>query len=184
MDEDEAKHLVVELYDSHFDVLVRYAGRQLGNAQLAEDFVQQSFLELYSALREGHAIGNLRAWTFAVVRNAIRKEVREYGRVTTEPADVMEVLAGSVPGPDVTTQHGTDLTQALSVLSEREEEALLMRLSVMTYAEIGEQLGISPKTVSTLLTRSLKKLRKVLGGTRPRELRLPAHVEKPGSSLQ
>lgn len=182
MNEDEAKHLVVELYDSHFGVLLRYASRQTGSAQLAEDIVQQSFLELYTSLRNGHFIANLRAWTFAVVRNAIRKEIREYGRMSTEPMDVIEALAGPAPEPDINGMPA--LSSALSVLSEREEEALLLRLSVMSYAEIGQQLGISPKTVSTLLTRSLKKLRKALAGTRPHEKRPSAHVEQPGSSLQ
>lgn len=182
MKEEEAKNLVIELYDSHFGILLRYAGRQLGSEALAEDMVQQSFLELYSALREGRDIDNPRAWTFAVVRNAVRREVRQHAHVSSEPIEVIEALAGPAPGFE--SSGDVDLARSLSVLSEREEEALLLRLSVMSYAEIGEQLGISPKTVSTLLTRSLKKLRKVFSATHSREVRQSAHVQQPRSSLQ
>lgn len=52
------------------------------------------------------------------------------------------------------------LSEALrSVLGEREREVLELYLAGSTYNEIGEKLGISPKTVDNTLTRIKKKLR-------------------------
>ena len=52
-----------------------------------------------------------------------------------------------------------ELEHLLRLLTEREREVLLLRLGSLKYREIGEQLGISVKTVHTLLTRALGKIR-------------------------
>ena len=44
------------------------------------------------------------------------------------------------------------------VLTVREEEVVLLRLQSLKYREIASQLGISDKSVCTLLARALKKL--------------------------
>lgn len=46
----------------------------------------------------------------------------------------------------------------VAVLSKREEEVLMLRLSSLKYREIGEELGITTRAVSTLLARALAKL--------------------------
>ena len=51
-----------------------------------------------------------------------------------------------------------DINGRLSVLSRREAEVILLRMQAMKYREIGSQLGISSKTVGTLLTRAIQKL--------------------------
>ena len=45
------------------------------------------------------------------------------------------------------------------VLSQREEEVLLLRMESLKYREIGTRLGISANSVTTLLSRAVKKLR-------------------------
>ncbi len=45
-----------------------------------------------------------------------------------------------------------------SLLSPREEEVLMLRLASLKYREIGEELGIATRAVSTLLARALAKL--------------------------
>lgn len=182
MTENAAKEEVLSLYESHYSILVRYASRQLGSVPMAEDIVQQSYLDLYMALRKGQQIENPRAWSFAVVRNAIRKQVREHHRMSCEPAEVIEALAGAA-FPD-SGRALEDVEHLFSILSEREEEALLLRLSVMSYAEIAEQLGISPKTVSVLLTRALKKLRKAMEQGVVPEWRKASHVGQHGATRQ
>ena len=58
-----------------------------------------------------------------------------------------------------------DLDAALVALPARSREVFLLhRVNGLTYAQIGETLGISRKTVENLMGRTLQRLRKALGG--------------------
>jgi len=66
-----------------------------------------------------------------------------------------EVAAGQC---GVDTRFG-DVASHLSILSQREEEVLLLRMSSLKYKEIAAQLGVTTNTVSGLLVRAITKLR-------------------------
>ena len=68
-------------------------------------------------------------------------------------------MAGSQWGNFSPAHTGELAPGALSILTPREEEVILLRLQSLKYREIGEQLGISSKSVCTLLARALKKLK-------------------------
>ncbi len=76
MTETEANTVVAGLYRSFYATVVRYAWRAVGSLQLAEDLVQQTFLDLYVALRKGKTIENPQAWVFCVARRGIKRQAR------------------------------------------------------------------------------------------------------------
>ena len=131
---------------------MRYAWRATGDFGAAEDIAQEAFLALYREFRRGTEIHNARAWVLCVVRRKIVKSVRAR---TWDSLDEVESLPA--PEPDVEIDSVTSL---LSVLSPREEEVLLLRLSALKYREIAERLSISPNSVNTLLARAIRKLQK------------------------
>ena len=51
MNENEATDLVTALFDRWYMALVRYAVRTKANYDLAEDLAQDTFMQLYQALR-------------------------------------------------------------------------------------------------------------------------------------
>jgi DNA-directed RNA polymerase specialized sigma24 family protein len=51
-----------------------------------------------------------------------------------------------------------EVTRLFSRLSAREEEVVLLRLEGLKFREIGDSLGISPKSADTLFARAFRKI--------------------------
>jgi len=152
VNEKDATDLVTSLFDRWYMSLVRYALLTTANYALAEDLAQETFIQLYQALRTGKNIEHPKAWTICVLRRAMSRCMQD--RTSHEQFDELEIAAGS----ENEAQTILDLRHLLSVLSPREEEVLLLRLEALKYREIADQLGISMNTVNTLLARALRKL--------------------------
>ena len=162
MDPKEATAIVEDLFRSSYTMLVRYALRATPSVEAAEDVVQESFTLLYRDLRRGQLILNPKAWIFCVIRRLICKEVMTSRRTS----DLHEALVNLDDLPSRahsrTEEELDDVSRLFSVLTQRELEVTLLRMAALKYREIGEQLGISPKSVSTLLARALRKLQRAV----------------------
>jgi RNA polymerase sigma-70 factor, ECF subfamily len=174
MDEHQATEVVTSFYASFYTSLVRYAAHMTGSRDLAQDIVQEAFMRLYRTLRLGRAVENPKAWAFAVVRHEsfalLRKRNDE--RLSRQSLDALEDLAMGTWSDAAAGFGNEDLGRFLALLTKREQEALLLRMEGLKYREIGSQLGLTIQSVSTLLSRALRKLQAVLGsGTR--EVRRP-----------
>jgi RNA polymerase sigma factor (sigma-70 family) len=155
VDEIDATELVAALFDHCYTQLVRYAIRSVSDHDLAEDFVQDAFMQLYGALRSGKCIDHPKAWAMCVLRRAVNRHAQE--RFDYEQLDDLEDL----PIPNHESACLSLIADYLCVLSRREEEVLLLRLEAMKYREIADHLGISMNSVNTILARALQKLKKV-----------------------
>lgn len=157
----EASQLVTQLFNSDYSMLVRYALQATRDFEMAEDVVQESMMLLYRELRLGKHIDNPKAWMFCVVRRSISKRVRLIQR-TQGLHEALSTLEDSLASPvNMPETHGPDeLSRLLSVLTPREQEVVLLRMTALKYREIADRLGISPKSVNTLLARALRKLQK------------------------
>jgi RNA polymerase sigma-70 factor, ECF subfamily len=160
MNQEQAQRLVDELFVSWGPFLARYVLRITQCPELADDLVQEAFLALYRDIRADKYINNPRAWTFGAVRNQIRKHVRHSVRHAEDlvGADALDQLAAEPRWPDVDAGSEEIRSVPLSALTAREEEVVLLRLQSFKYREIAVQLGISAKSVATLLARALRKL--------------------------
>jgi RNA polymerase sigma-70 factor (ECF subfamily) len=171
MNADSASATVVSLFESWYPSLVRYASRSTGSFALAEDLVQDTFMQLYRELRRGRTVDHPKAWTLCVLRRAMSKHVRTYERQggAPQPLEVLDTLPVGPP-PDVPRDIQWDeTTQLFSVLSPREEEVLLLRMEALKYREIAQRLGISANSVNTLLARALRKLQMAMKSNKERQ---------------
>jgi DNA-directed RNA polymerase specialized sigma24 family protein len=73
VNEDNATDLVTGLFDRWYMSLVRYAVRMTANYDLAEDLAQDTFMQLYQALRAGKNIEHPKAWTICVLRRTMNR---------------------------------------------------------------------------------------------------------------
>jgi RNA polymerase sigma-70 factor, ECF subfamily len=158
MSRAEASELVDSLFGCWYSTLVRCAFRATGSLEVSEDLVQETFMLLYRALRQGQEIDNPKGWTLCVVRRQISKQLRHHRR--DESLDVLETLPAGRVDPEGLESERDQATQLFSILTRREEEVILLRMQAMKYREIGAQLGISPNSVNTLLARALRKLQR------------------------
>lgn len=178
MGEQEASRLIERLFEAWGPSLARYTYRVTGSRELADDLVQEAFMALYRELRLDKKVQNPRGWTLSVVRHHISNHERSLRRrgEQLQPSENMEAFqTGPLPPADPED----DLTALFSVLSDREEEVVLLRMESLKYRDIAEQLGISIKSVGSLLARALRKLQlaakaKAMG--RPISSRTGRHV--------
>ena len=159
MNENDSTELVTALYDRWYMALVRYALRTTENYALAEDLAQETFMQLYQALRTGDNIEHPKGWTLSVLRRAMNRQMKDISLY--EPLDEEKVAADPVKDIGELFEF-VDIRVLLSVLTPREEEVLLLRLDSMKYRQIADQLGISMNSVNALLARSLRKLQEAI----------------------
>lgn len=170
MKREEACNVVEALYGSWYAALVRYGAYLCGSWEAAEDAVQESFMSLYLEYRKSTAIRNPKGYTLRAVRNQIsmrQRNIRSHAEVGMDMEDLDTFQAPqSWPAGNLETSEQID--RFLSVLTPREAEVVLLRLEGLKYNEIARELGIGNASVSTLLSRAMKKIECLsLAGTQP-----------------
>ena len=156
-------HAFATLFRERFPMLYRYLSRVSGDAALADDVAQESFVRLHA---RGSMPDDPSAWLISVANNIVRDEYRTTRRrekllagwFATEdqsqptPATDARVLAG---------ERETTIRRALGALRLRDQRLLILRHEGFSYREIAEALGIAPASVGTLLVRATAALAKV-----------------------
>jgi RNA polymerase sigma-70 factor (sigma-E family) len=140
-------------------VCLRRLGYALsGDWHLAEDLVQQTFLQLYRHWRRLDQ-PTLDAYARRTLVNAYLSHRRNRRRETVL-ADVPDRSAAG--DPDVLTQ--VDIRRALDMLPPRQRALVVLRhLEDVSTAEAAEILGIAEGTVKSQTAHGLAKLRSALG---------------------
>jgi RNA polymerase sigma factor (sigma-70 family) len=157
------------LYRDCYGELVGYLERLAGERASAEDIAQEAGIRLLEA-GEREPLANPRAFLFHVATNLARDLLR---RRMTRDAALPELTAVErfEPGADAVAAAREEIGQvgaALAQLPERAREVLVLaRIEGLSHAEIGERLGIAPKTVENHLGRALARLAALLGRDRP-----------------
>ncbi len=150
---------LVELYAAMRSALVSYAYQFVGSTGEAEDLVQVAFLKYHDQLQRSAAIENHRSWLYRVVHNLAIDLLRR--RERQESATTVWLQMRERDDRTVSSEEGMirrqRIARSLSSLNERERYCLLLRAEGLSYAEIGEIVGISAKAVSVYLARGLKK---------------------------
>jgi RNA polymerase sigma factor (sigma-70 family) len=141
--------------------LVRYVTRFTGDADLAEDVVQDTYLRLRERPPEDGS--GIRGWLFRVATNLARDATRTDRRRARLAQGAPARLPGPEPLPDPAalserSEVRERVRAALETLNEKERTALLMREEGFTHREIAEAVGTTTKSVGTLVARALEKM--------------------------
>jgi RNA polymerase sigma-70 factor (ECF subfamily) len=166
------RRAVLEQFEPFFKVwyphLLRYVCRYISPRETAEEVVQEVFLDLYKAFGAGTSIEFPKAWTIRVARRKCAELRRRPLHVDLDQVDARD--SGDLSSnPAESLDRGLDtarLRGCLSLLTDREEQVLLLRLQSMKFREIGSSLGITTSSVNTLLARALEKLQDAFGERR------------------
>lgn len=135
----------------------------------AEELQQEAFLRLYSTLKKGEQIENVRSWVFRVARNLMLDRAKHQDRVDPKTGVMSDHLAETLLDPQPTTeQHLVDKAKmaqfqaAVDKLAPQQRECVLLRCQNLTYREIGEILGMSPSGVASAIARAKAPLKKAM----------------------
>lgn len=152
----------MELYETVYRDLYRLAYYYLGNAEEAEDAVQDTALAAWKHFGKLKREESFRAWIFRILVNTCRKAMRKKSR-REYLADEREQRAEGMPDPNLAER--LELMELLSKLDE--EERMIVTLSVFggyKGEEIAEILERRHSTVRSRYRRALKKLERELRG--------------------
>jgi RNA polymerase sigma-70 factor, ECF subfamily len=187
------------LYDRYAEVVFGAAIRFLGDRQLAEDVVQDTYLALWNrADRFDQAAGSLLGWLSAIARNRAIDRLRAAGRrpatvslsaaaqAGESEADALErVVAEGIP---VASAHvdgdpesallrswaGALVQSALREMPDLERRPIeLAYHDGLTQREIADRLGWPLGTVKTRTRRGLERLRSALAPLTEPDLPVP-----------
>jgi len=144
------------LYRRHSSALVLFAAAIAGDRARAQDAVHQVFAKL---LAQGidHA-ANAKAYLFASVRNAILNDANARGREVA-----LDARSAWFEPPDRDYAAELRLRQALAALDDGQREVTVLHIwGELTFAEIGEVLGVSPNTAASRYRYALARLRETM----------------------
>jgi RNA polymerase sigma-70 factor, ECF subfamily len=134
-----------------------------GDADRADDLVQDTMLKAWNSLDTFQEGTNLRAWLFTILRNTYFSECRRRRReVPDESGEYVAQLA--VPP----SQHGAvdaqDVLKALTQLTADQREALiLVGAEGFAYEEAAEICGCAVGTIKSRVNRARNRLIELLG---------------------
>ena len=153
-------------------LFARYAPRMLGlfrrstgDAVLAQDLVQQTFLQIHRARRDYRRGAAVRPWFFAIAMNVRREHFRRASRRRETSLDATGHREPSQE-PDASTATERAVRRALARLPEAQREVVLLHYyEGLSMGEVAQAVGASRGAVKVRAHRAYKVLRDILGGT-------------------
>ncbi len=152
-------------YAAHGAELYRYALRSLGDAGMAQDAVQETFLRAWkSADRYDPELASLRVWLFAIIRNVVvdlarRRSSASWARVSGDD-DTVERALDPVPDDTDTVLNRWLVEEALRRLSPEHRAVIVeTHLRGRPYDEVAAECGVPTGTMRSRAFYALKALR-------------------------
>jgi RNA polymerase sigma-70 factor (ECF subfamily) len=156
---------LAQLVQRHGGWAARFAERMTGDAQTAEDVVQNAFLRLWNSAERWEGRSRFTTWFYRVLHNLAVDELR---RRRSGHEELDEALEDPAPAPpDVLERERRDarVRAALDRLPGRQRAALVLRhYQDCSQGEAAEILGISEGALESLLSRARAALREQLRG--------------------
>lgn len=164
--------------------LYRYLVRYLGDASLADDVFQNTFLQVHlkrGLYEDGRPV---RPWLYSIATHQAVDTLRKLGRHPTisldqradsggdsDPGGMINLLVSDTPGP-LSTLQGREREEwvkgAVAKLPDALRQTLIMAYyQDMKYREIAEALNIPVGTVKSRLHAALARLQELAGGASP-----------------
>ena len=170
-----------------FGILVRryerelygYLRRYLGDAHLADDVFQNTFLQLYTKINQYEAGRPVRPWLYTIATHQAIDALRRNSRHQASSLDqaheqlpdgeirgLIELLETRGPGPMETAQGGEVRERVRATVEQLpdflRQVVLLAYYQGLKYREIAEVLGIPVGTVKSRLHAALGRLQESL----------------------
>lgn len=165
------------LYQDHFDGLFRHLRYLTGDPQVAEELVQETFVQALTCIGRFDGRARFSTWLHGIGLNVARhhwRSQRSTAKAHAKLTLVNELIeAGSSAPPDRTLasrQRVKALYDALDTLPEHLREAFILReLEGLAPPEAAELLGITANNLAVRASRARARIRKQLGVSEERE---------------
>jgi RNA polymerase sigma-70 factor (sigma-E family) len=151
-----------DLYREHYRSLVRMAALLLDDVALAEEVVQDAFVQLHHSWGRVAEPAKRPAYLRSIVLNGARSRARR--RTLGRRLEVVRTTdTASAEVSAMQTEDRREVLTALRRLPDRQRECLMLRYYLdLSEAEIADTLGISTGSVKTHTHRGLAALERAL----------------------
>lgn len=151
------------LFTRHAGGVHGFLRRMVGDATLAEDLLQQTFLSVVRSADRYQRGAKVMPWLLTIAGNAAR-DARRSKRLRVEVSDEEAAHEPAVEAAPSDPGERRRIEAAFAGLPEGQREAVVMhKLNGLSFAEIGEALGISETAARIRAHRGYEKLRELLG---------------------
>ena len=154
------------LFEAHKDRVYSIALRYSGDDAAAMDIAQDTFLKLFSAIRDFRGEAHFETWLYRLVVNSCLDQKRRTRRLIPLVGEMLDVLRAS--GESVLQRllraelSGRVQTAVRSLPPEQRIVIVLRYTQGLSYEEIADVLDCSPGTVASRLNRAHKVLERRL----------------------
>ncbi len=154
-----------ELYAVLSAPLGRYLRSLARDAALADDLLQETFLQLHRARKTYMPPRPLKPWAYAIARHVFLMARRSAGRRARHETTAVVELPDQPVTPEVEALGDQDVVRkALERVTKDHREALVLHhLSGLSFKEVGRVLGISEGAAKVRAHRAMVALREILG---------------------
>jgi len=138
----------LRLVAEYQSAILNYLYRLVGDADVAEDLTQETYIKAYRALErlelDDAAEPRRRAWLYRIAQNTATDHLRRQAKLRWLSLDAVRRLGGGDPAPTIAA--GTPVHQALDRLTAEHRQVLLLFAQAgLVASEVGEVLGITPE---------------------------------------
>ena len=157
---------VIETYQAR---IYRYVYRLTGDADLAQDLTQDTFVRAYSSILKTRSELSLSAWLYRIATNVVHSTWRRRKLISFIPLiSAGDIPTSSFPGahsgePDSVIERMLIEESLLAVPRESRTCMVLHYVEGLKYREIADIVGISEEAVRKRVARGNQRFRQAYG---------------------
>lgn len=152
-----------ELIQRHREGLQRYATYLLGQAEEAEEALQDSLLRAYRSIGSCQQPERFRSWLLQILVNRCRTRLSQRRPSPSEQENQVALDAATVDPGDSGRDWLEELRRAVGLLPEEQREAFLLHhVEEFSYDEMAELTGASVSALKMRVSRACERMRVAL----------------------
>ena len=161
------------LFEKHKDKVYSIALRYCGDADIAMDIAQETFLKLFSSIGSFRGDSSFESWLYRLVVNSCfdqKRRTRRLMPLMDEFLDALRAPGESALDEVVRAERGSRVRSVVGSLPPEQRMMIVLRYTQgLSYEEIAAILGCSTGTIASRLNRVHKvlerRLSRVAGAT-------------------
>ena len=154
------------IYDKYHISLLKFAAVLTGDADMAEDAVQEVFIKFAQSANRIGLSGSLKSYLITSALNYVRNQRRDNQRHRTQSFEETEQQTSTARRPEqwaVLSEQLERLSYAMGCLSCEQREVITLRMEAeMTFRKIADLQKTSISTVNARYRYGIEKLRSLL----------------------